>query len=415
MKTRITQTLIKQLKPREKPYEVLDTDLKGFLLRIQPTGSMCYYFSYRTMDGTRKRFRIGATGNVTPAQARDKAEALSADVIKGNDVAVEKKELKQSAKNKKLRTLKIFLENSYEPWVFVHRKSGLRTVNSLKSSFPLFMNTALEDISVMKVEQWRNEKLKSGAVASTVNRLVVMLRALLSKAVEWEVIDIHPLAKLKQLKADTTPRVRYLKPDEEANLLRALIERDTALKAARKRGNEWKKKRGYTLLQDLEKLHFADRMYPMVLLSLKTGLRRGELFSLCWIDIQLDGDAPTITVRAEESKSSKVRYIPLSPIALDVLKNWYQQRNLESILVFPSDRGTRLDNVKKSWASILKSAGIVNFRWHDMRHDFASKLVMKGVPLNTVRELCGHSSLNTTLRYAHLAPDHKADAVALLG
>lgn len=67
------------------------------------------------------------------------------------------------------------------------------------------------------------------------------------------------------------------------------------------------------------------------------------------------------------------------------------------------------------WTSILEAAAIEGFRWHDMRHDFASKLVMKGVPLNTVRELCGHADLNTTLRYAHLAPDHKADAVALIG
>ncbi len=83
--------------------------------------------------------------------------------------------------------------------------------------------------------------------------------------------------------------------------------------------------------------------------------------------------------------------------------------------MFPSDDGGRLNNVKSSWGSILKSAGIEAFRWHDMRHDFASKLVMKSVPLNTVRELCGHASLNTTLRYAHLAPGHKSDAIALLG
>jgi site-specific recombinase XerD len=64
---------------------------------------------------------------------------------------------------------------------------------------------------------------------------------------------------------------------------------------------------------------------------------------------------------------------------------------------------------------VLKDAKIEKFRWHDMRHDFASKLVMNGVPLNTVRDLCGHADLGTTLRYAHLAPEHKAEAVAQLG
>lgn len=102
-------------------------------------------------------------------------------------------------------------------------------------------------------------------------------------------------------------------------------------------------------------------------------------------------------------------------MALDCLKAWKKQAPLSEGRVFPSDDGGRLDNVRKSWASILKASNINQFRWHDMRHDFASQLVMKGVPLNTVRDLCGHASLDTTLRYAHLAPDHKADVVALLG
>ena len=84
------------------------------------------------------------------------------------------------------------------------------------------------------------------------------------------------------------------------------------------------------------------------------------------------------------------------------------------MLVFPGTKGKRIVDVKTAWAKLLRQAGIESFRWHDMRHDFASRLVMAGVDLNTVRELLGHADLKMTLRYAHLAPEHKANAVEKL-
>jgi site-specific recombinase XerD len=88
--------------------------------------------------------------------------------------------------------------------------------------------------------------------------------------------------------------------------------------------------------------------------------------------------------------------------------------NTESSLVFPGKDGAMLTDAKHSWETILKLAQIKNFRWHDMRHHFASRLVMAGVDLNTVRELLGHSDLKMTIRYAHLCPNIKAEAVSRL-
>jgi site-specific recombinase XerD len=100
----------------------------------------------------------------------------------------------------------------------------------------------------------------------------------------------------------------------------------------------------------------------------------------------------------------------------DTLKEWQKQTGGGGEkLVFPSPKsGEVMDNCKTAWARLLKDAGISNFRWHDMQHDFASQLVMNGVDLNTVRELMGHADLKMTLRYAHLAPSAKMKAVETL-
>ena len=94
--------------------------------------------------------------------------------------------------------------------------------------------------------------------------------------------------------------------------------------------------------------------------------------------------------------------------ALEVLKQWKEQA-ADGERVFPIDTG-----FKTAWAALLERAKISKFRWHDLRHHFASRLVQAGVPLNTVRELLGHGSVAMTLRYAHLAPDEKREAVEKL-
>jgi len=97
-----------------------------------------------------------------------------------------------------------------------------------------------------------------------------------------------------------------------------------------------------------------------------------------------------------------------------VLRGWHDQAAEGAGLVFPGKNGGAFNNVRRSWEGVLKAARIIGFRWHDQRHTFASKLVMAGVDLNTVRELLGHSDYAMTPRYAHLAPEHKAAAVAKL-
>jgi integrase len=149
--------------------------------------------------------------------------------------------------------------------------------------------------------------------------------------------------------------------------------------------------------------YFADHITPAVLLTMNTGLRRGELLALTWADIVGD----VLTVHGLGAKSGQTRHIPLNSEAVSVLHRWRAQSSGDRVIAVDT-------SFKTAWASLLKAAKITRFRWHDLRHHFASRLVQAGVPLNTVRELLGHADLTMTLRYAHLAPAQTRAAVDLL-
>jgi integrase len=165
----------------------------------------------------------------------------------------------------------------------------------------------------------------------------------------------------------------------------------------------------------MERGEFWDYLRPAVLLSLNTGIRRNTLFSLVWGDV--DFQAQTLSLRGEISKNGKTARIPLNDDACGILSSWrgHPGNHNDGDLIFPSPKtGERLHNTPRAWGGALRMAGIENFRWHDMRHDFASQLVSRGVDLTVVCELLNHSNLKLTMRYAHLAPKHKLDAVQAL-
>lgn len=401
MKAVIGNSLIAKLKPKEKQYDVRDSNLKGFLIRITPVGKMSYVCQY----GRGRRMNIGQVGVITPAQARDKAKQILSHAVTGTLI-------KESRKKDKL-TLEQFISNEYEAWRKANRKNGNADLRRLKANFLReFGNLLLVDISPMLVEKWRTNRINNGITTATVNRDIAILKSALTKAVEWSFIKEHPLFKLKPFKIDSAAKVRYLDKDEEKRLKDALKTRDAELKRKRDNGNQWRKGRSYDFLPDLRQYVFADYLSPMILIALNTGLRRGELFSLTWEDVDLE--RAILTVNGNVTKSGKTRYIPLNSVSLQVLKDWQLNNSSGEIIFSNVKTGSMFGHVKKSWASVLGKANIKSFRWHDMRHHFASKLVMAGVDLNTVRELLGHADIKMTLRYAHLAPEHKARAVAKL-
>lgn len=401
MKATINSTLLTKVKPKDKPYEIRDDKLTGFLLRVNISGKLLYMCEF----ARGKRVTIGKTTVLSPTQARDKARAILGDVAKGLDP-------RTNLKKKDNLSLEEFINDEYKPWVLEHRKAGKRTLAHISRCFiKPFGNKPLTEITPALIDQWRTKRLKDGRTTETVNRDVATFKAALSKAVLWGFIEKHPLDRLKLLKADRSGKIRFLSNDEETRLRNAAIKRDELIKKHRQQANEWRIQRGYDLLHDMYKDRFADHIHPMILLTLNTGLRQGELFSLRWENVSFD--QAVLTIEGAYAKSGKTRHIPLNTEALNTLRDWRKQTTSD-ILVFPSKSGQPFNNIKKAWLGLKKAANITNFRWHDLRHHFASRLVMADVDLNTVRELLGHSDMSMTLRYAHLAPEHKANAVERL-
>ena len=228
----------------------------------------------------------------------------------------------------------------------------------------------------------------------------------------WGLLEANPIASVKLSRLDASRSPRFLSIDEVSWLRQALDDREERIRRERDSANAWRAERGYELLPDLRAGAFADHLKPLVLISLQTGMRRGELFALTWHSVDLT--ARRITVHGATAKSGTTRHLPLNSEALAVLRGWRDQSSDKTGLVFPGKDGAAFNNVRRSWEGVLSAADIKRFRWHDLRHTFASKLVMAAVDLNTVRELLGHSDYKMTQRYAHLAPEHKAAAVARL-
>lgn len=403
MKAKITQKLINGLELKTKHYRVYDTEQPGLFIRVQPTGHKSYMVTW----GRNRERSLGQVGTLTLAQARVDAARYLADAYEhGEPLAVT-----QGRRGSAAPTLRDFLSDTYHPWFKAHYKGHEANQQSLEHNFSALLDHRLGDIEQRDLEAVRVAWLGKGNSETSANRKMAAIRGVFSRAVEWGYLSAHPMTKLKQLKTDTQGRVRFLSTDEEGRLRAALDARQEQIRAERDSANRWRIDRKKELLADLRAVAFADHLKPLVLLSLNTGVRRGELFDLTWQDVDLNNKV--LTVVGKTSKSRQTRHIPLNREAVATLTEWKKQG--EAIgYVFPGRVGERLDNVRKSWAGVMKAAKVTGFTWHDMRHTFASKLVMAGVPLNTVRELLGHADIKMTLRYAHLAPDSKAAAVELI-
>ena len=320
-----------------------------------------WWIMFTTPSGQRIRRSAGTEVKAQAQEFHDKLKAESWRIAKLGD---------KPRRTWDEAALKFLEETRY-------KKSHHDDVAKIRWLQRFFRGKYLDELNREAIARVGELKLKE-RTASTANRFLALIRSILRKAAfDWEWIDKPPMIKLYR---EPKRRVRYLTPAQATRLLDALPE------------------------------HLAD----MVKFSLATGLRRANVTKLEWS--QVDLTRRVAWIHGDQAKAGKPIHVTLNATALNVLA---KQIGKHSKWVF-TYKGNPVEQVNtKAWYKALERAGIENFRWHDLRHTWASWLTQQGVPLNVIQEMGAWESAEMVRRYAHLAPEqfaqHAKVVDALLG
>ncbi len=249
---------------------------------------------------------------------------------------------------------------------------------SLKHLNPFFVKFNLLSITPKRISRYKVIRNGEGAAAGSLNLELAMLSKAFSLAVkEWEWLRENPVFRVPSEK-NNNARDRWLSRDEELRLLDA--------------SPEW--------------------IRELITVALNTGVRQQELLSLEWSRVNLFRK----TILIQDTKNGKPKTLPLNKFALGVLKKRFKFKSIRNDLVFFSRKGNRINpaTLRGSFYRVLAKAGITNFRWHDTRHTFATRLAQAGVDLYKISKLLGHKDIKMTQRYAHHCPESLREGVEAL-
>ncbi len=362
--------LVAELSSRKCQYS--DLGQRGLILELTPSGG---YFHFRySFCGRQKLISIGRFGEVDTATARARASEWAHALLDGSDPAA-------TRDSSAVPTLEEFIEKRYLPHIRTYKSTDLNDVSYFKNHvLPVFGKRLITKISRAEVSEFIQRKLDEGLKPGSINRYVVALRFALNLALQWEVPGItkNPLHKYQLLK-------------ENNRLTRFLNEEET--------------ERLRTALGQSENQHLS----AIVGLLLVTGARKNEVLRARWEQFDLERRQ----WRVPKSKSGYHRFIPISDVAYRIIEE-RRAIGLESPWLFPNPTtGEPFVEIYNSWNTARKRAGLKQLRIHDLRHSFASALVNGGTPLYEVQKLLGHSSIRTTERYAHLAPERLINSMKI--
>lgn len=269
------------------------------------------------------------------------------------------------------------LADEYLKYVSTQRsyKTKLYVVRQLKERFK---DMILRKFTPLQIEKLQAEMLKEGYEIASINKTTTILKHMFTKATDWNMVEpevAQRLRKAKNLKGENK-RLRYLSKEEAQRLI------------------------------DCAEPHLK----PIIQVALFTGMRKSEILSLKWSDIDLKNGF----IFLRKTKNHEPRQIPMCNALKTIMKDLFLKRRLDTDWIFynPINPSQRLLDIKKAFNTACRKAGIRDFHFHDLRHTCASWLVMAGVDLRAVAEILGHKTIRMTMRYSHLSPEHLQKTVS---
>lgn len=364
---KLTKRIVDALKPETAEVVHWDDDLAGFGIRVRPSGRKSYIAKCRCR-GRQIKMTIGTHGPMTVEQARTKARGIIADAKLGKDPSAEHSRMRKSP------TMKEIGQRFLDEYVPTHCRPS--TEREYRRSVELFINPEIGTRKVIDIERTDIAKLHHGLRNKPyqANRTLGVLSKMFNLAEIWGLRPdgSNPCRHVKKYKEEK--RERFLSDEEYKRLGEALRKAEA------------------------EKTETRSAINAIWLLML-TGCRLNEIMTLKWAYVDLDAKE----LRLPDSKTG-AKTVHLGLAAINRLKDIEKLEGNEFVIA-GRKHGARLTDLQHPWRRIRKTAGLDDVRLHDLRHSFASRGLIVGEGLPMIGKLLGHSQIQTTARYAHLAND----------
>lgn len=354
--------------------EFCDLKEPGLILECRSAlAAVPTWYWRRKVGGKLTRNKIGTVKDLSLDDARKQVTLLKAEQAVGRHAV--KQELEQGI------TLDLFWRDNYLPHAGEYKRSLWRDKQLYTRIAPQFGHLPMKQITRLQVQQFQRKLSAENLSPATVNHHLQLMRRLMNLAVEWEFLERNVLSRIKLLHTDNR-REAFLTESQVADLVEVLKTDDNRL------------------------------VCMIILFLLSTGARLREGLCVQWDHV--DMEKAIWKIPGSNSKSKRMKHIPLSDSALWALKA--VARREDSPFVFASPvTGKPFTGISRTWYKLRRKAGLPsNFRIHDLRHSFASRLVSAGESLYVVQQMLGHADPRTTMRYAHLSMDVQRRAANLV-